>query len=444
MNHQIKIVEGPDQGKVISLTEQAILVGRDATQCHLILTDEEASRQHARFSRDPTGSLWVEDLDSRNGTYVNEKPIQEARKINKKDRLRIGNNRFEIDETAATDLSPASPLVAERGSDGIGAMKKSEGSILIGRNPTNHVVINDPKVSREQARIDVYSGTCYVTNLSSHMNTCINGKPVTEPTILPPSAWIQILEYQYYFDGKALLNCQGEVVANIVSIQPVHDGKASFSKALKAPVQGVAILRWLIGSILALIPIVGFLSNGYRCRIIKNGQGQEFQLPFWQEWSSLFFTGIPFFVIRVGYYLLPMLFFLLVLFFAPPAPVESWLGLLGYLRGWLLLIGVVSILVAASIVPMALAIFADTGMLREAGKIEKAITMIRWNPKQYVSVLCLLAGLWLILGIFILFFPYAGAVAAIFGAFYIHSVASLLFGEYYSSWKTMADQNRSW
>ncbi|SFH83919.1 FHA domain-containing protein [Tindallia magadiensis] len=434
MNHQIKIVEGPDQGKIISLSEQAVLVGRDPTQCHLILTDEEASRRHARFSRDPTGALWVEDLDSRNGTYVNEKWIQEATKINKEDRLRIGSNRFKIDEAVATETA----------SDGIGAMKESKECVLIGRNPTNHVVINDPKVSREQARIDVYSGTCYVTNLSSHTNTCINGKAVTEPTILPPSSWIQILEYQYYFDGKALLNRQGEVVANLVSSQPVHDGKTSFSKALKAPVQGVSILRWLVGSILALIPIVGFLSNGYRCHMMRNGQRQEFQLPVWQEWSSLFFTGIQFFVIRAGYYLLPMVFFLFVLFFAPPAPVESWLGLLGYLRGWLLLIGVIGLLMTAGILPMALALFADTGSIREARKIEKAIAMIRWNPGQYFSVYCLLAGLWLVLGIFMLLFPYAGAVAAIFGAFYIHSVASLLFGEYYSRWKTMPDQNRSW
>lgn len=51
------------------LIRDAIIVGRDST-CDIEIPNRQVSRQHARFT--PTGKgLYLEDLGSKNGTYVN-------------------------------------------------------------------------------------------------------------------------------------------------------------------------------------------------------------------------------------------------------------------------------------------------------------------------------------------------------------------------------------
>jgi sigma-B regulation protein RsbU (phosphoserine phosphatase) len=56
------------------LTGNALVAGRDPT-CDLFIDDPSTSRKHARFSRSSDGYL-VEDLGSKNGTYVNDAPCQ--------------------------------------------------------------------------------------------------------------------------------------------------------------------------------------------------------------------------------------------------------------------------------------------------------------------------------------------------------------------------------
>ncbi|RQD68617.1 MAG: FHA domain-containing protein [Tindallia sp. MSAO_Bac2] len=419
MVYQIIILEGPDKGKNIPITGNAVLIGRDSTRCQMVLSDDEASRQHARLTTDASGNIWVEDLGSSNGTLLNGQSIKEVKQIRMEDRLQIGENIMA--------LGPAvqSPVVSAA------AAPKVTGSISIGRNPSNDLIINDPKVSREHARIDVHSGTYYLTNLSSGGGTFLNGQEITAPTILPSASYIQILDHSYFFDGSRLLNQQGEQVAALSPAMPVEDGKVSYSKAFSAPFSGSALFRWLLGSILAVIPIIGFLANGYRCKLLKSGQSRSFQLPAWSEWKELFVTGTKFFLLRVIYYALPLIYFLLVLFFAPPAPTETWLGLLGYLRGWLLLFGLIALFITWCIVPMALANFAATGSIESSVRARSMVQLIRKNQNQYISLLLTFAGLWLTMGLIIALFPYVGIVLGIFSAFYLYSVSSLLFGEFY-------------
>lgn len=56
------------------------------------------SRQHARIYRDETGIFFVEDLDSTNGTYVNDVRVRpgEPRYIYNGDVLRLGDFAMEV------------------------------------------------------------------------------------------------------------------------------------------------------------------------------------------------------------------------------------------------------------------------------------------------------------------------------------------------------------
>jgi pSer/pThr/pTyr-binding forkhead associated (FHA) protein len=90
----LRIVEPADQkGKVFDLTDE-VTVGR-ASGCQVALTDPTVSQLHARvFRRD--GKLYVEDLGSSNGTFVNRKKVSAAVAIRRGDRLAVGGTVLEV------------------------------------------------------------------------------------------------------------------------------------------------------------------------------------------------------------------------------------------------------------------------------------------------------------------------------------------------------------
>ena len=78
-------------GRVVTLGSGALVVGRE-TGCELELVDDSVSRRHAVLRPTP-GGYTVIDLDSTNGTYVNDVRI-ETRQLEPGDRLRFGNQIF--------------------------------------------------------------------------------------------------------------------------------------------------------------------------------------------------------------------------------------------------------------------------------------------------------------------------------------------------------------
>jgi pSer/pThr/pTyr-binding forkhead associated (FHA) protein len=69
---KVLVVEGPDAGKELALTEagRAYVVGR-GQGADLALTDTDASRRHVELSR-RGGALWVKELGSKNGARLEE------------------------------------------------------------------------------------------------------------------------------------------------------------------------------------------------------------------------------------------------------------------------------------------------------------------------------------------------------------------------------------
>ncbi|MCS6774042.1 MAG: FHA domain-containing protein [Anaerolineae bacterium] len=52
------------------ITQDSVMIGRDAKTCHIVLPHPEVSRQHARLEFE-NGAWHLTDLNSRNGTRVN-------------------------------------------------------------------------------------------------------------------------------------------------------------------------------------------------------------------------------------------------------------------------------------------------------------------------------------------------------------------------------------
>ncbi|MDQ3962635.1 MAG: FHA domain-containing protein [Actinomycetota bacterium] len=88
------IVEGSStSGKTFNLKDELIL-GR-GEKCHVILDDTYVSTVHARlFPR--SDAIFVEDLGSTNGTYLNRKRVTNPMEIQRGDQVKIGKTVLEM------------------------------------------------------------------------------------------------------------------------------------------------------------------------------------------------------------------------------------------------------------------------------------------------------------------------------------------------------------
>src|SRR5262245_58737421 len=72
------VLLGADTGLRIPLIKNEVTLGRTA-EADVLLHDDQISRRHAVIRHDPQrGTYTVHDLNSTNGTWVNQSPITEA------------------------------------------------------------------------------------------------------------------------------------------------------------------------------------------------------------------------------------------------------------------------------------------------------------------------------------------------------------------------------
>ena len=91
---RLRVVEPAAQrGRAYELADE-LTVGR-AAGCQITLEDTYASQLHARVFR-KDGQLFVEDLGSTNGTYLNRKKVTAAIPLHKGDRLQVGKTVMEL------------------------------------------------------------------------------------------------------------------------------------------------------------------------------------------------------------------------------------------------------------------------------------------------------------------------------------------------------------
>lgn len=99
------ILTGKHQGKKMALAEGCkIVVGRDEGVA-IRLATSEVSRRHCAI-RVREGVTSVEDLGSRNGTFVNDSQIEKRTRLRAGDLLKVGPMLFEFQDKTAVKPKP--------------------------------------------------------------------------------------------------------------------------------------------------------------------------------------------------------------------------------------------------------------------------------------------------------------------------------------------------
>lgn len=90
----LKIIEPESQrGQIFDLTDE-LTIGR-AAGCGVRVDDAYTSNIHARLYR-RDGGLWVEDLGSTNGTWVNAERVEAPVRLGRGDVLQVGGTVLEV------------------------------------------------------------------------------------------------------------------------------------------------------------------------------------------------------------------------------------------------------------------------------------------------------------------------------------------------------------
>ena len=87
-----------EEGDEFPLNSAPVTVGRGGQNDLVLDGDEFASARHARIELRGDG-VWVQDLDSTNGTYVNGTRVAGAQRLGTGDVLRVGETDLRVEES---------------------------------------------------------------------------------------------------------------------------------------------------------------------------------------------------------------------------------------------------------------------------------------------------------------------------------------------------------
>ncbi len=180
------------------IDNQVVVVGR-GENIHIKINSNKISRKHFRIISKGL-KLYIEDLNSSNGTFVNEEQIDKITPITESDVIRFGdlyaqlNNtnkikkNFKIDEIVENLIQernkkmekPYYKLVSkDKRYPGL-IFELEEGFTTLGRTPASNIVVPDQTLSKKHLKFDRKGKKLFLEDLGSINGTRINGRKLRE------------------------------------------------------------------------------------------------------------------------------------------------------------------------------------------------------------------------------------------------------------------------
>ena len=172
--------------------DSELVIGR-LEHCDIHIDRSAISRQHACFYVE-NEQVYVSDMGSANGIYVDERRINRDQAVNPSSHIRIADFLFVIEKhepsgagsgirTASVERDAAhGKLTILTGSESGREIYLFEPYLNVGRTEENEVCIQDPSISRQHARLKLLDDGSYaLQDLQSSNGVYVQGRRIARP-----------------------------------------------------------------------------------------------------------------------------------------------------------------------------------------------------------------------------------------------------------------------
>ncbi len=185
--------------KKVKLSENKnLIIGRKGYGADIEIDDSSASRSHGSIEK-RNEKVFIKDLESLNGIYINEKKIESNSwiEVTPTDTIKVVSEYltiiFENKEVKEEKSKTSSKTNHDSEDFKLEIIKKGE--VRIGRSSTNEITLIDPTVSRLHAKISFADDAYWIEDLKSTNKTYLNNTELKERTHLKDSDVITISFY---------------------------------------------------------------------------------------------------------------------------------------------------------------------------------------------------------------------------------------------------------
>ncbi len=229
--YKLIIYDEKGETREFDLLSKTCRLGRNKKN-DIFLNDQKVSRSHAQIKLDPDGRLFIEDLNSKEGTMVNGESIHEKTTLKDGDEIAISSFAIEVKKwtEGMETLDMGSSEEEETLLSGSGTDLGPDGTIKIDSNdfddselPRHHklliisdkrfgeeylldkpalmigssasgcdILIDEKEISDEHARVVISHGECILENLATAKRTLVNGKAAKKNIPLKKGDCIEI------------------------------------------------------------------------------------------------------------------------------------------------------------------------------------------------------------------------------------------------------------
>jgi hypothetical protein len=102
VNKMLLVIQTPEMSETLELSKQSIWTFGRSAKNTVRLEDPFASRYHGKLEITEASTCYFTDLNSRNGTLLNDQPLTDTAQIRVGDRIKIGETTLWIDSGQAT------------------------------------------------------------------------------------------------------------------------------------------------------------------------------------------------------------------------------------------------------------------------------------------------------------------------------------------------------
>ena len=214
--------------EVNTLSQKQISVGRNASN-NVVIQDSVISGTHALIEMKDQ-QLYIKDLGSTNGTFVDNKRIQQgipvlishsnvvlAGKISIKISSDLTSNNVRSSQAPSQDLQNLGARII--------ALLQGKGSIILGRSESADIFVDNTLISRNHAKITYEGGKYTIEDLGSMNGTFVNGRRISGKTSISPTDDIILGRIRFSLGGQVIDISKEIAIKTVGLVKKFSNGK---------------------------------------------------------------------------------------------------------------------------------------------------------------------------------------------------------------------------